>query len=479
MKSRIYARKKSTREQTQDFSTAPAQSMFQPRPFVVQPRSATKPQQQPDLKTSLMRAQRYGHHLHKMHPAGQPSTQAVQSMQLVKQEAPQGLQTKLKNRLWPRKTNNEKIELLQHKLRTLQQAQQRAKEMEIYFPDSLPIDVGATPQAWQKRKNATLVKSIESDILSAKLAVERELEARGAGIGKRSKAGLTDLRGDNPELYGEHHKIANVTIQQIIQKLDKLENEVVKTPEQAVDRFNRVSRANQANNIEARVEEEGTQIRVGQRIVIEVLPSYHSILSEDQNKTRQQAALEALRSIRKIIQTPVGLELIGKIEALQSQVTIQYEPGRLAQSSLGQTQGHGAKRGKPSQVEGAIGTGQPSNSLVRFDPNTKIPTIGTDRPGKPAAEESLPVDAALFHELTHALHAAQGTQDVTRLKQRDQNPAENNIPENERKGDLYTKGAWVNQEEKNTVMAERKYLEQIGFPLKRIMYGLLADRIDK
>ncbi len=77
MKSRIRTHKKSTREQTPDFSSAPAQPMFQSRPFVVQTQ-ADRESQQPDLKTSLMRAERYGHHLSQMQPTGVPTHQAVQ-----------------------------------------------------------------------------------------------------------------------------------------------------------------------------------------------------------------------------------------------------------------------------------------------------------------------------------------------------------------------------------------------------------------
>jgi hypothetical protein len=77
MKSRIRTHKKSTREQTPDFSTAPAQPIFQSRPFVVQSKTAEQSQKS-DLKTSLMRAQRYGHHLSQMPPVGVWAPKAVQ-----------------------------------------------------------------------------------------------------------------------------------------------------------------------------------------------------------------------------------------------------------------------------------------------------------------------------------------------------------------------------------------------------------------
>ncbi len=77
MKSRIHASRKSRREQTPDLSTVPGQGMFQSRPFVVQPQTAQK-SQQPDLKTSLRRARRYGHHLSRMQPTGVSAPKAVQ-----------------------------------------------------------------------------------------------------------------------------------------------------------------------------------------------------------------------------------------------------------------------------------------------------------------------------------------------------------------------------------------------------------------
>lgn len=77
MSSRLRIRKKITRIETPDISTAPAQGMFQSRPFAVQKHSAEK-SQQPDLKTALMRAERYGHHLHKMQPVSLSAPKLVQ-----------------------------------------------------------------------------------------------------------------------------------------------------------------------------------------------------------------------------------------------------------------------------------------------------------------------------------------------------------------------------------------------------------------
>jgi hypothetical protein len=60
---RVSTKTENTRKKTPNFSTAPAQGMFQSRPFVVQSKTA---QAQPDLKTSLMRAERYGHNLNQI-----------------------------------------------------------------------------------------------------------------------------------------------------------------------------------------------------------------------------------------------------------------------------------------------------------------------------------------------------------------------------------------------------------------------------
>lgn len=76
---------------TSDFSNAPIQEMFQSRPFEVQPQATKKSEQQPDLKGSLMRAERYGHQLGQIQPASvsiptavQPKMQTGQPIQLGK-----------------------------------------------------------------------------------------------------------------------------------------------------------------------------------------------------------------------------------------------------------------------------------------------------------------------------------------------------------------------------------------------------------
>ncbi|MBD2296377.1 hypothetical protein H6G06_23550 [Anabaena sphaerica FACHB-251] len=58
MKSRIRTHKKRTREETPDLSSVPFPGMFEGRSFAVQGKV-----EKPDVKTSLMRAERYGHHI--------------------------------------------------------------------------------------------------------------------------------------------------------------------------------------------------------------------------------------------------------------------------------------------------------------------------------------------------------------------------------------------------------------------------------
>lgn len=127
MSSRLRIRKKSTRIETPDVSTTPAQGMFQSRPFVVETHSAEKSQQQPDLKIALMRAQRYGHHLHKMQPAGLEAPTSVQQNGSPVQRKPQE-QAKLIQPL--------KEAVLQRAPGTETTAtEQEVKEGEVYFSD--------------------------------------------------------------------------------------------------------------------------------------------------------------------------------------------------------------------------------------------------------------------------------------------------------------------------------------------------------
>ncbi len=111
MKSRIRTQKKSTKEQTPDFSTAPAQPMFQSRSFVVQSKVGEQSiQPTSDLKTQLSRATRFGHNLSKKPPvqsktAIEPEKQAVQRHKEKEQPEPmkseQSIQLSLEKRGQP------------------------------------------------------------------------------------------------------------------------------------------------------------------------------------------------------------------------------------------------------------------------------------------------------------------------------------------------------------------------------------------
>lgn len=68
---------KNTQKQISAFSIAPVQGMFESRPFVVQQQKGEN-SQQPHLKTSLMQAKKYGHHLSQMDVANQLPSTAIQ-----------------------------------------------------------------------------------------------------------------------------------------------------------------------------------------------------------------------------------------------------------------------------------------------------------------------------------------------------------------------------------------------------------------
>lgn len=76
MDSQEHKRSKNRQKQTSAFSNASDEKMFQPRPFVVQ--QAAENLHKSDFKTSVMRSQRYGHHLGKINPVSISRAQTVQ-----------------------------------------------------------------------------------------------------------------------------------------------------------------------------------------------------------------------------------------------------------------------------------------------------------------------------------------------------------------------------------------------------------------
>ncbi|MEH2423242.1 MAG: hypothetical protein V7K48_20720 [Nostoc sp.] len=69
MTSQLNISNNKTRKEASPLSDTPTPAMFELHPFVVQSKSDHQLQlQQPDLKTSLMQAEKYGHHLNKFQP---------------------------------------------------------------------------------------------------------------------------------------------------------------------------------------------------------------------------------------------------------------------------------------------------------------------------------------------------------------------------------------------------------------------------
>ncbi|HAZ44398.1 MAG TPA: hypothetical protein DDW76_06215 [Cyanobacteria bacterium UBA11369] len=68
---------RSPRKRSSEFSSVSDGGMFESRPFVVQSKVGEEGKKS-GLKTSLMRAERYGHHLSQMNPSGFSNCQAVQ-----------------------------------------------------------------------------------------------------------------------------------------------------------------------------------------------------------------------------------------------------------------------------------------------------------------------------------------------------------------------------------------------------------------
>ncbi|MEH1930301.1 hypothetical protein [Nostoc sp.] len=100
MTSQIHAQNQHTKKETQDLSNTPVQGMFKARPFVVQAQKANQVQQ-PDLKTSLIQAKRYGHHLNQIDSASASNPEALQP----KMETANPVQLAPKRKRKPKSTN--------------------------------------------------------------------------------------------------------------------------------------------------------------------------------------------------------------------------------------------------------------------------------------------------------------------------------------------------------------------------------------
>ncbi len=151
MKSRIRTHKKRTREQTQEFSTAPAQPMFQSRPFVVQTQQAEQ-SQQPDLKTALRQAERYGHHLNRLQSVGVSSPPTKQLIQRKEMTASGATPVQMM-----RKLDAKDVEGYKETHKTILQGLEANK----LNPDkTLVVSVGRSPQVlttYLKRQNMSII----------------------------------------------------------------------------------------------------------------------------------------------------------------------------------------------------------------------------------------------------------------------------------------------------------------------------------
>ncbi|MEH1930298.1 hypothetical protein [Nostoc sp.] len=67
MLNKLHTQNKNPQKLSSVFSKTPDRGMFEPRSFVIQQKQQDD-SQQPNLKTSLMRVELYGHHFHHTHP---------------------------------------------------------------------------------------------------------------------------------------------------------------------------------------------------------------------------------------------------------------------------------------------------------------------------------------------------------------------------------------------------------------------------
>ncbi|WP_341529032.1 M91 family zinc metallopeptidase [Nostoc sp. UHCC 0302] len=440
---------------------------------------ANIPIRRPDTPTSIQAKLTIGESGDKYEQVVQQIHQS-QSNKLQREALPEEDELQMKSavpnskRYIPTLKNQEKIQLVEFKKNKLQQEKTRYQRLqEIFIVKGIKLE---TPIHFNIPAMKQGLDSINELIEKGLESVEQELSIREKNWFAR-KNKIKKLRQGN-ELYGgvDEHKVANIDLEAISQGLDAIEKELVTTKTEAIDEYNQVA-SDVTNNdkkqptVNITAEIKGDEIVVGNNIKIK-----STYFAETIDRPNDELQINLLTIVRKIIQTPIGFKLISELVNSKKDVDIFLtSPSRKNGSSQRSIDaagtGHGAKKGKPSQDPNHRGTGLPSRSQVFFDPDQQLDLSTKDPSKQPANISSTPTynvpdDAKLFHELTHALHAAHGEQDVTQLKQRNSN-------------DLYTLGAWNNQEEKNTVKDETEYLKQIGFPVRRIMYGKLGGRIDK
>lgn len=222
MKSRMRTHKKRTKEQTQEFSSAPAQGMFQSRPFVVQTQQAEK-SQQPDLNTSLMRAERYGHHLGRKKKTENPENKPVQLVsnkkKTDKKKTDQGQPSQ------PQEQKAELEKLLEIKKEDLEEALKigdfSKEEIRVSLDEDFQGDKQEWIDYWVPWINGNAQKSRgqseagiggKSDWMTGAMSSEvaRKLDSRK---GKEFAEGAG---------HTMHHKISRATISVLVQKYNQL-----------------------------------------------------------------------------------------------------------------------------------------------------------------------------------------------------------------------------------------------------------------
>ncbi len=132
--------------------------------------------------------------------------------------------------------------------------------------------------------------------------------------------------------------------------------------------------------------------------------------------------------------TTTGKALLGDIAASGHTVTFEETGDDNSYCSPVDPVAAGGK-GKPTSVDGVVGTGKGSDSTLELNPNFTMPNPA----GKPE-----PNDGVLFHELVHADDNARGQRDRT------------------------LDPVWGNLAEKHALTAENGYLKEIGYGFHNI-----------
>ncbi len=324
-------------------------------------------------------------------------------------------------------------------------------------------------------------------INAARNAYTEEVVARSC---PKSRTALSNLRANNPRLYG-YHKVASVNLESIRYEIDKLEELIIEDRPSAILLFNVLvgkwssgMTLPKAAYVHRTGDLEWSAIRIGRHIFIEGRPPHEKSSPEESDPVSFQLAV--LRCFRRIAQTEIGRKLLYNLDraamrlhrerfsSREAMVTIEHGYGDLDWYARAESREDGHRKGQrlPTREfhEGPpkVGTGLGSPVFVSAYPNP-FDEIEFGPEEDHPSNLPMPADESLFHELTHALHLLEGKADAKeiRIKSRKPQPA------------FRSKGAWDNIEEKVTIADENKYAKESGFLFKRLNHDRLATRIDK